>query len=74
MPLHPLPRTPLPQTPTSTHVRMRPAHACMLCQVRNQKDRDAYERAWQQSLQQGDEFQQRWGRAKVQRDGRDWGM
>ena len=42
-------------------------------QVRNQQDRDAYEKAWKEAHAEGDEYQQKWGRAKVQRDGRDWG-
>lgn len=28
----------------------------------------------QEAHAQGDEYQRKWGRAKVQRDGRDWGM
>lgn len=43
-------------------------------QVRNQQDRDAYEKAWQEAHARGDEYQRKWGRAKVQRDGQDWGM
>ena len=97
----------------------------MPVQLRNQKDRDAYEKAWQvgvaaarlrqpaaaaaaaaaaavqllpraaahleadvrtsaplrplflcpqEAHARGDDYQKRWGRAKVQRDGRDWGM
>lgn len=42
-------------------------------QVRNQLDRDAYEKAWREAHAKGDEYQQKWGRAKVERDGRQWG-
>jgi hypothetical protein len=45
----------------------------LLFQVRNQQDRDAYEKAWREAHAQGDQFQQKWGRAKVQRDGKEWG-
>ncbi len=43
-------------------------------QIKNQYDRNQYERAWQHAYEQGDEYQRKWGRAKVQRDGKDWGM
>ena len=42
-------------------------------QVRNQKDRHAYEQAWQEAHRGSDDYQRKWGRAKVQRDGREWG-
>ena len=35
-------------------------------QIRNQKDREAYEEAWQAAHREGSEYEKRWGRAKVQ--------
>lgn len=63
-----------PSRPAALPAPPLPCHRRRFSQVRNQEDRDRYEQAWQQAYAQGDEYQRKWGRAKVQRDGGDWGM
>ncbi|KAI7846033.1 hypothetical protein COHA_000570 [Chlorella ohadii] len=58
----------------ASRARLNLQHGFMRDIVRNQRDRDAYEKAWQEAHAQADEYQKKWGRAKVQRDGKEWGM
>ncbi len=34
-------------------------------QIRNQRDRDAYEQQWREAYEQADEYGKKWGRVKV---------
>ena len=57
----------------AARARLDMAHGFLAGIVRNQRDRDAYEQAWQKAqAASGDDYQRKWGRAPVQRDGRDW--